>query len=105
MILGSGSVIVNRRITTRLVGKKTIVALLMIVLFSVLIPTRGAEVARSSEQLRACQDNAGMVALAGHPFVLEISKATIHLTRLEKQAPLPSPTIFIYPLRGPPALS
>ena len=43
-----------------------------------------------------------MVALAGHPFVLEISKATIHLTRLEKQAPLPSPTIFIYPLRDPP---
>ena len=105
MILGSGSVIVNRRITTRLVGKKTIAALLMIVLFSVLIPTRGAEVARSSEQLRACQDNAGMVALAGHTFVFEISKAAIYLTRPEKQASLQSPTILIYPLRGPPALS
>ena len=105
MILDSGSVIVNRRIKTRLVGKKTIAALLMIVLFSVLIPTRGAEVARSSEQLRACQDSAGMVAMAGHTFVLEISKAAIYLTRPEKQICLQSPTILTCPLRGPPVLS
>ena len=95
----------NRSTRNRSVGGKVIAALLMIVLLSVLIPTRGAEVARSNEQVRACQDNAAMVAIVGHPFILEISKAAIYLTGPEKEIRLQSPVILIYPYRGPPVLS
>jgi len=96
---------VKKRTETRLAGRKTIAALLMLVLLSVLIPTRGAEVARSNDVLRACQESAGAVAVVGHAFVFEISKAVTHLTLPEKAICLPSPSILIYPRRGPPVLS
>lgn len=95
----------NRSTCSRLVGGKIIAALLMLVLLSVLIPTRGAEVARSNDQLRACQDGAGIVAVAVDPFVFEISKAAIAAAVLQEEIPLQSPTIPIYPYRGPPVLS
>jgi hypothetical protein len=95
----------NKSTKTEGIGKKTIAVLLMIALFSVLIPTRGAEVARSNDQLRACQENASTVATAGHPFVLEISTAVIYLTHPEEKFWLQSPAILIHPHRGPPVLS
>lgn len=95
----------NKGIKTRSVGGKIIAALLMVVLLSVLVPTRGAEVARSNDQLRACQDNAGIVAAIGQSLVLEISKATIYLTRSQEKTYLQSPFILIHPHRGPPVLS
>ena len=94
----------GRSTNTTSVGRKTLAALLMMVLLSVLIPTRGAEVVRSNE-LRACQDNVGTVAVMGHPFTLEVSKTAIYLSRPEKEICLPSPSILIYPRRGPPILS
>ncbi len=95
----------NKSTKTISVGGKIIVALLMMVLFSVLIPTRGAEIARSNDQLQACQDHAGAVAMSGHPFVLEVSTTAIYLARPEKEIRLQSPVIPIYPNRGPPVLS
>jgi hypothetical protein len=96
---------VKKRTKTRLAGSKTIAALLMLVLLSVLIPTRGAEVARSNDYLRACRESAGAVAEVGHASVVEISKAVVYLTLPEKELCLPSPSILIYPHRGPPVLS
>jgi hypothetical protein len=96
---------VSRNTWTRSVGGKIIVALLMVVLLSVLIPTRGAEVARSNDQLRACQDNAGIVAAVGQSFALEISKAAIYPAHPEQEIYLQSHTIPIYPHRGPPVIS
>ena len=87
------------------VGGKIVAALLMIVLFSVLVPTRGAEVAKSNEQLRACQDSAGAVALVEQSFNLEVNRSTIYLTRPEEEVHLQSPTIPIHPNRGPPVFS
>jgi len=96
---------VNKSTKATSVGGKIIAALLMVVLLSVLIPTRGAEVARSNDQLRACQDSAGIVAEVGRSLVPEISKAAIYLTHPEEEIYLQSHTIPIYPHRGPPVLS
>jgi hypothetical protein len=87
------------------VGGKIIAALLMVVLLSVLIPTRGAEVARSNDQLRACQDNAAIVAAVGQSLVLEISKAAVYLTHPEEETYFSSHTVLVCPHRGPPVLS
>ena len=95
----------NKSTKTISVGGKIIAALLMTVLLSVLIPTRGAEVARSNEQLRACQDNAGTVALVGHPFILEIRTAATYLAPSQEEIRVQSPFVPIYPNRGPPVFS
>ena len=95
----------KKRTETGLAGRKTIATLLMLVLVSVLIPTRGAEVARSNDHLRACQESAGAIAAVEHVFAVEISKAVIYFALPEKEICLPSPSILIYPHRGPPVLS
>jgi len=87
------------------VGGKIVAALLMIVLFTVLVPTRGAEVARSNDQLQTCQDHAGTVALVEQSFNLEISRPVIYLAFPEEGLRLQSPAIPIHPNRGPPVFS
>ena len=87
------------------VGKKVIAALLMIVALSVLIPTRGAEIARSNDQLRACRDYADAVAIVGHLFVLEISKTGIYRATPEEGIGHHSPTIPTHQYRAPPVFS
>ena len=87
------------------VGRKVVAALLMIVLLSVFMPTRGAEVWLSSYQLRAHQGNGDTVGTVEHPFVLEINRAATYLTHSEGEIRLPSPVSPIHLYRGPPVLS
>jgi len=96
---------VNRGTKTKWVGRKIIAALLMIVVLSVLIPTRGAEIARLDDQLRACRDYGGLVALVGHLFALEISKTGIYRATPEERIHHHSPTIPTHQYRAPPVLS
>jgi len=96
---------VNRSTVAGSVGMKVIAALLMIVLLSVFMPTRGAEVWLSSYQLRAHQGNGDTVGTVEHPFVLEINRAAIYMTHSREEIRLPSPVNPTQFYRGPPVLS
>jgi hypothetical protein len=96
---------VDRSKKTTSAGRKVLAALLMILLFSVLVPTRGAEVAQSKDQSQTCQYNADALAAVEGPFTLEINRAAVAVVHAEKDICLQSPIILIHPYRGPPVLS
>ncbi len=95
----------NRIAGNESVGRKILFALLVAMLISVFIPTRGAEVARSVDGLLISQAAVADVAAVGHPFVPEIDQRAIYSIEAEKELGLDPPVILTYPYRGPPVLS
>jgi hypothetical protein len=86
-------------------GRKALAALLVIMLLSVLVPTRGAEVAQSKDQLQACQRTADALATVEGLFILDVGRAAASAVHPEKEICPRSPVILIYSYRGPPVLS
>jgi hypothetical protein len=96
---------VNRSVGNESVGRKILFALLVVMLLSVFIPTRGAEVARSADRLLISQAAIADLAAVGHPFVPELGRPAIYSIEAEKELGLDPPVILTYPHRGPPVLS
>jgi hypothetical protein len=86
-------------------GRKALAALLVIILLSVLVPTRGAEAARSTDQFQACQDATDAPATVEDPFILDVGRVAVSVVHPEKEICLRSPIILVHSYRGPPVLS
>ena len=95
----------DRIIGNESIGRKILFALLVAMLLSVFIPTRGAEVAKPADSLLISQAAVAGVAVVGHPFVPEIDQRAIYSIEAEKELGLEPPVILTYPHRGPPVLS
>ncbi len=87
------------------VGRKLLIALLMIMLISVLVPTRGAEVGQSKEGVQTPQHLADAVAVVEGFFILDVGRRAVSIIHSENKAGIQSPVILVYSYRGPPVLS